>query len=166
MHPEARQYVTQALARIGGAAGCAVLEIGSVDINGGVRDLCGDAARYVGIDPEPGPGVDIVTRAEDYDGGGAFDLVLCTEVLEHTSDPAAVIACAHRALRPGGHLILTCASTGRKPHGARGAADPAPGEHYANVPAGILAVLLAGWDVLDLDYLPSPGDARVTARRL
>lgn len=165
MHAEAHQYVAQALARIGGARGRGVLEIGSVNINGGVREFCPDCARYVGIDPVAGPDVDIVARAEDYDGAGAFDLVLCTEVLEHTPDPAAVIACAHRALAPGGHLILTCASTGRKPHGARGSEHPAPGEYYANVAPDELRAMLAGWEVLDLEYLPSPGDVRVIARR-
>ena len=164
MHNEARCYVESALARVGGAAGRTVLEIGSVYINGGVRDLCADAALYVGLDPGDGPGVDIVCGAEDYDGGHAYDLVLCTEVLEHTPDPRAVIACAARALKPGGTLILTCASTGRPPHGARGATLPAQYEHYANVPIEDIAVYLEGWEVIDLDYIAVPGDARVIAR--
>jgi SAM-dependent methyltransferase len=37
----------------------------------------------------------------------AFDTVLCTEVLEHLSTPAACIDEIARVLRPGGHLILT-----------------------------------------------------------
>jgi len=36
-----------------------------------------------------------------------FDTVLCTEVLEHLSTPAACIDEMARVLRPGGHLILT-----------------------------------------------------------
>jgi SAM-dependent methyltransferase len=38
---------------------------------------------------------------------GAFDMALCTEVLEHIPDPAAFLARAHRCLRPGGRLVLT-----------------------------------------------------------
>jgi SAM-dependent methyltransferase len=38
---------------------------------------------------------------------GAFDTALCTEVLEHISDPAAFLARAYRCLRPGGRLVLT-----------------------------------------------------------
>jgi SAM-dependent methyltransferase len=42
-------------------------------------------------------------RVED----GAFDIALCTEVLEHIPDPAAFLARAYRCLRPGGRLVLT-----------------------------------------------------------
>jgi SAM-dependent methyltransferase len=47
-------------------------------------------------------------------GGGlplpddAFETVLCTQVLEHVEDPYRLLAEAHRVLRPGGRLILTC----------------------------------------------------------
>lgn len=38
---------------------------------------------------------------------GRFDLVLCTQVLEHLRDPAAVLRELRRVLRPGGRLWLT-----------------------------------------------------------
>lgn len=38
---------------------------------------------------------------------GTFDCVLCTEVLEHCSEPAAVMAEIARVLRPDGRLFLT-----------------------------------------------------------
>jgi SAM-dependent methyltransferase len=37
----------------------------------------------------------------------SFDAVLCTQVLEHVGDPAAVLAELRRILRPGGGLWLT-----------------------------------------------------------
>lgn len=37
----------------------------------------------------------------------SFDSILCTEVLEHLSDPASCLREMGRVLRPGGHLILT-----------------------------------------------------------
>lgn len=36
-----------------------------------------------------------------------FDVVVCTQVLEHVPDPAKVIDSFHRVLRPGGKLFLT-----------------------------------------------------------
>jgi len=38
---------------------------------------------------------------------GAFDAVLCSEVIEHVPDPAAVMAEFSRILKPGGRLLLT-----------------------------------------------------------
>lgn len=37
----------------------------------------------------------------------SFDVVLCSEVIEHIPEPAAVLATAHRLLRPGGSLVLS-----------------------------------------------------------
>jgi SAM-dependent methyltransferase len=38
---------------------------------------------------------------------GAFDVVLCTEVLEHVPDPVRVVRELGRVLRPGGTILLT-----------------------------------------------------------
>ena len=37
----------------------------------------------------------------------SFDLVLCSEVIEHIPDPAGALASMHRILRPGGKLLLS-----------------------------------------------------------
>lgn len=39
---------------------------------------------------------------------GAFDVVLSSEMIEHTPDPRRAVAELVRALRPGGTLVLTC----------------------------------------------------------
>ncbi|HEY4223817.1 MAG TPA: class I SAM-dependent methyltransferase [Myxococcota bacterium] len=39
---------------------------------------------------------------------GGFDVVLCSEVIEHLDDPAAAVARLGAAVKPGGHLIITC----------------------------------------------------------
>jgi SAM-dependent methyltransferase len=58
---------------------------------------------YVGVDAEPGFSVDIVARAESLPfEDNSFDCALCTQVLEHCSDPWAAAAEIFRVLRPGG----------------------------------------------------------------
>ena len=58
----------------------------------------------------------------DFDGriipfpDGAFDNVLCTEVLEHVEDPAGLIAEMLRVLRPGGTLLVTVPFSARVHH--------------------------------------------------
>jgi SAM-dependent methyltransferase len=43
---------------------------------------------------------------------GAFDLVLCTQVLEHVVDPSAVLRELARVLEPGGTLLLSTDHSG------------------------------------------------------
>jgi len=40
-------------------------------------------------------------------GDAVFDIVLCTEMLEHVPDPEAVLSEIQRVLKPGGCLIMT-----------------------------------------------------------
>jgi SAM-dependent methyltransferase len=79
------------------------------------RDLLPAGARYTGID---------VAIADDFGMRGSpeivpfdsrvipftdacFDHVLCTEVLEHAADPAALVAEIYRVPKPGGTLLAT-----------------------------------------------------------
>jgi len=39
--------------------------------------------------------------------GGFFDVVFCSNVLDHVSRPRRVVEEIHRVLRPGGHFVLT-----------------------------------------------------------
>src|SRR5262245_56346057 len=76
-----------------------VLEVGSLDINGGVRALLDPNACYLGIDPQLGPGVDVVADFAHYTHPRQVDLILCLEVFEHTRKWRALIASARRNLR-------------------------------------------------------------------
>jgi SAM-dependent methyltransferase len=66
------------------------------------------AERYIGVDTFAGPYVDRVSAAErlPFDAE-SFDLVLCTQVLEHVQEPAAVLSELHRVLRPGGAALIS-----------------------------------------------------------
>jgi SAM-dependent methyltransferase len=69
----------------------------------------GIAARYDGSDIEPGPLVKYVTSAETLDNvdDAAYDLVLCTQVLQLVRHPERALAQFARVLVPGGYVFLT-----------------------------------------------------------
>jgi SAM-dependent methyltransferase len=91
-----------------------VLDVGSYDVNGNVRELF-KGARYVGIDMRAGPNVDRVVDAHDLVqtfGPESFDTVVCCEMLEH--DPAFWVSMSQmgRILKPEGRMILTTRGIG------------------------------------------------------
>jgi SAM-dependent methyltransferase len=110
------QFVDRALT-LQDVQGKHVLEVGSYDVNGSVRPLAMryNPASYVGIDMRPGPGVDLAINATNikaHFGDGSFDVVICTELLEHAEDWRAVINNLKDVLKPGGLLLLTTRSWG------------------------------------------------------
>jgi SAM-dependent methyltransferase len=118
MHPDALAFVR--LVRDGLPelfSGTRVLEVGSLDINGSIRELF-DAADYTGLDLGEGPGVDIVCPGQAYDEpDGSFDVVASSECLEHNPFWRETILNMTRLLRPGGLFVMTCAGPGRDEHG-------------------------------------------------
>lgn len=126
----------------------AVLDIGGRDLNGTTRALFPNANPYHVLDLRPGPNVDIVADAADWDteqkgwriGAGwrvptqPYDLVLCTETFEHAKRWREIIETAWHVLRPGGWLIFTCAGPGRPAHsGVEAVQGLIDGEWYQNV---------------------------------
>jgi SAM-dependent methyltransferase len=62
----------------------------------------------ISLDIRRGPGVAIVGDAQALGIGDAtFDTVLCTEVLEHLTEPQKALDELYRVLCPGGTLLLT-----------------------------------------------------------
>jgi SAM-dependent methyltransferase len=63
---------------------------------------------YVAVDPVLEGMLDIVAVGEHLPFADAsFDLVICTQVLNYSSEPARVIAEIHRVLKPGASLYLS-----------------------------------------------------------
>ncbi|MGI8425596.1 MAG: class I SAM-dependent methyltransferase [Actinomycetota bacterium] len=139
MHPAVRDFVSEIARRFEPRPPYALLEIGSLHVNGGIRDLWPGAEPYIGLDISPGQGVDIVADARSWIKDRNYNVVVATEVLEHVDNWEQVVHTAHEALAPGGLFVMTCATTGRPPHGAHGSPEPLNGEYYSNVGLGEFA---------------------------
>jgi hypothetical protein len=127
MHPSVMEFgrrkLTAELIR-----GARVLEIGSQNINGSLRSYVEPLGPsfYIGIDLEPGLGVNIVCAVHDlgrYLSRTDFDIVICTEVLEHTYDWKGLIEGIKSSISPGGCILLTTRSPGFRYH-------PFPEDHW------------------------------------
>jgi SAM-dependent methyltransferase len=102
-------------------AGKRVLEIGSYNVNGSLRQIVQSwgPAEYIGVDIEKGPGVDVVCKGEDLlqmFGKESFDIVLCTEVMEHVVDWKKIISIIKNICRKNGTILLTTVSYGFRYH--------------------------------------------------
>ena len=94
-----------------------ILEVGSLDINGSIRALF-PGCDYVGLDVAAGDGVDVVCEGQKYDApDNSFDVVISCEVMEHNPFWIETFRNMIRCCRPGGLVVMTCASTGRPEHG-------------------------------------------------
>jgi SAM-dependent methyltransferase len=105
--------------------GKTVLEVGARAVQGPTLmirpwiERLGPAA-YLGVDIEPGLGVDELCSAEsicERFGRDAFDVVVATELLEHVRDWRSVVTNVKNVVRPGGVLLITTRSYGFRFHG-------------------------------------------------
>lgn len=92
------------------------LEVGSKDYGSApeLRTRFTPDDVYIGIDMEPGPGVDVVLDMtlpfDEVDaalGGRRFGTIFCFATLEHCEQPFRMAENLTRLLRPDGHLVLS-----------------------------------------------------------
>jgi SAM-dependent methyltransferase len=154
-HPEQAEFFSGVRAYYQAAfAGAKVLEVGSLDINGSVRDLFHDC-DYTGVDLQLGPGVDLACQGQLVGfASGHFDTVISAECMEHNPYWRETVANMLRMTRPGGLVLISCATTGRLEHGtSRTNPDASPfttaarWDYYRNLRASDLeaSLNLAGW---------------------
>jgi SAM-dependent methyltransferase len=70
--------------------------------------------QYIGIDVEQSGRDESGKKPDAYFDGRTipypdnhFDLIVCTEVLEHATDATYLVKEMHRCIRPGGHVFIT-----------------------------------------------------------
>ncbi len=98
-----------------------VLEVGSLNVNGSLREYVQSLhpISYLGVDVVPGEGVDYICPAElmvEAFGERKFDLVICTEMLEHVQDWRLAIKNLKLVCVVGGTILLTTRSKGFPKH--------------------------------------------------
>lgn len=168
MHPEAYNGLSTMLNESGLdlSHSWRVADFGGRNVNGSIRDLIPNA-RWYGVDLIEGPGVD---HARDLTLDwpmtfSQFDIIVTTELLEHVEDWRGVIRTMAQALVGEEMIFITCASTGRRPHGASGEWDPPPGEWYGNVAKDELERQLSKFFAhYHVTYNPMPGDVYAWAQ--
>ncbi len=91
-----------------------ILDIGAMNVNGSLRAEAPPGLRYIGIDMEPGPGVDIVV---DDPGMLPFetasaDVVVSSSCFEHAEHFWLLFGEVQRVLKPGGLFYVNTPSNG------------------------------------------------------
>ena len=110
------------------------------------------AAEYVGLDVVSTPDADVVGFVENMPlEDGRFDLVLCTQVLEHCDNPAAAVSELRRVTAPGGRVL---AST----HGVQ-VYHPSPHDYWRWTHEGLARLFAENGDWDDLRVDPAAGTA-------
>ncbi|MFN5117358.1 MAG: glycosyltransferase [Cyanobacteriota bacterium] len=95
-----------------------VLEVGSQNINGTVRDFFINNINYLGLDIGSGDGVDLVIPGELVElPDGWADIAISTECFEHARNWKDILLNMIRITKPEGLIILTFAGKGRATHG-------------------------------------------------
>lgn len=94
---------------------CTIVEIGSMDVNGSLRAVAPAQSKYIGIDIEPGPGVDIVMcRGADIPlRDCSADIAIASSVFEHDPQFWRTFNNLCRITRPGGYIYINAPSNGK-----------------------------------------------------
>ncbi|WP_341522512.1 glycoside hydrolase family 99-like domain-containing protein [Pseudomonas sp. G.S.17] len=98
----------------GDYSGKTIVDVGSQDVNGSLRDFCPSGATYVGVDFVEGPGVDIVINDPyrlPFEDESA-DVIVCSSVFEHSDFFWLLFLECLRILRPAGLIYLNAPSNG------------------------------------------------------
>ena len=91
-----------------------ILEIGSLNVNGSLKDFQPENSNWVGIDLEPGEGVDLVIEpgASLPFGDKTFDLVIAASVFEHDPMFWQTFNEMVRVTKENGFIYLSAPSNG------------------------------------------------------
>jgi SAM-dependent methyltransferase len=117
------------------------------------------ASEYVGVDVVPNPAAELLGPVEALPVDDAsFDVVLCTQVLEHCDDPSQAVRELRRVTRAGGRVL---AST----HGVQ-VYHPSPADYWRWTHEGLRRLFEQNADWSSLTVQPAAGTASALAMLL
>ena len=100
-----------------------VLDFGSLDVNGSLKDLFEDS-KYIGIDIHEGKNVDVISKAHEFKIDTLADTVVSGEMLEHDEYWMESLLNMYNCLKEGGLMVVSAAGDNRLEHGTGNAGDP------------------------------------------
>ncbi len=114
MHKSAYISAGKFFSRYATTASASILEIGSYNVNGTLKDFQPSGSKWIGADIENGPGVDLVIENTaalpfaDY----TFDYVVASSVFEHDPTFWSTFGEMVRVLKPNGCIYINAPSNG------------------------------------------------------
>lgn len=122
-------------------SGYDVLDVGGRNVNGTIKNLFTLSDTFTSLDIFADEGVDIVADFSDPEIVNAlgiankYDVTFSTEVLEHARYWRTMVSNMVRATKPGGWIVITCATNNRPPHSAIDGhpLTEADDEYYGNI---------------------------------
>lgn len=119
-----------------------ILEVGSFDINGSVRNICASTSKeYIGVDWRAGPKVDVVCLAHDMVFDSKFKAVLSASMLEHDPHYEKSLPTMCGLVRSDGMLALSWGSA-RNPMHCR---EEAPDGEFHKLPVNKVLTILEAY---------------------
>ena len=88
-----------------------VVDIGSYDINGTYKSLFPNS-KYIGVDTNPGPNVDVIIDSPEWDKLKNVDVVISGQTLEHVADIPKLMTSIFNVLKVGGIACIIAPSAG------------------------------------------------------
>ena len=125
-----------------------ILDVGSLNVNGEVRQYFKDAEKYFGIDMRKGDGVDIIMRGDEIQNhfaAGSIDLVICMNTLEHDDNFWETVRQMKKVLEVGGHMIISVPTMMFPIHDH-------PSDYWRFSEEAIRKIIFKDFDILDLEH--------------
>lgn len=93
-----------------------ILEVGSYNVNGSVRDYFTAYDKYVGVDWRPGPCVDVVSLAHEMKFPFKFNTIISASMLEHDRHWDKSLVKMIELMEDNGILLLSWGGALNPPH--------------------------------------------------